>query len=63
MKDFIKLSSFALLLILVLTLYFEYIVNRPVNIYIQYIGSGLALIYTVFSLVYIIKQIIKLLNP
>lgn len=63
MKTFIKLTLLTLLMIAVISLYFEYFVNRPMNIYFQYAAAAVMIIATVVFLVYLVKQIIKILNP
>lgn len=63
MKTFIKLTLLTLVMIAVIGLYFEYCVNRPLNIYIQYAATAVILIITVAFLVYLVKQLIKILNP
>lgn len=62
MKDFIKLSLLTILMIAVISLFFEYCINRPLNVYLQYALSAVMLIVTVAFLVYLVKQIIKHLN-
>lgn len=62
MKDFIKLSLLTILMIAVISLFFEYCINRPLNVYLQYTLSAVMLIVTVAFLVYLVKQIIKHLN-
>lgn len=63
MKTFIKLSILTIIMIALISVFFEYCINRPLNIYIQYALSGVMLIVTVVFLVYLIKEIIKILNP
>jgi len=63
MKTFIKLSLLTLVMIAVIGLYFEFCVNRPLNIYIQYAATAVIIIATVAFLVYLVKQLIKILNP
>jgi hypothetical protein len=62
MKDFIKLSLLTILMIAIISLFFEYCINRPLNVYLQYALSAVMLIVTVAFLVYLVKQIIKILN-
>lgn len=50
-------------MIALLGLYFEFCVNRPLNIYIQYAASAVVIVLTVAFVVYFVKQIIKILNP
>lgn len=63
MKTFVKLTLLTLLMIAIIGLYFEYCVNRPLNIYIQYAVTAAIIIITVIFLVYLVKQLIKILNP
>lgn len=63
MKTFIKLSLLTILMIALISVFFEYCINRPVNVYLQYALSAIMLIVTVFFLVYLVKEIIKILNP
>lgn len=63
MKTFVKLTLLTLLMIAIIGLYFEYCVNRPLNIYIQYAATAAIIIITVIFLVYLVKQLIKILNP
>lgn len=63
MKLFAKLTLLTLLVIALLGVYFEFCVNRPMNLYLQYAISAIVIIGTVFYVVYLVKQIIKILNP
>lgn len=63
MSAFIRLTLLTIGMIVVLGLYFEYCVNRPLNIYLQYSISAVVIVVTVWFLVYLVKQIIKFLNP
>ena len=63
MKVFAKLTLLTLLVIALLGVYFEFCVNRPLNLYLQYAISAVVIIGTVFYVVYLVKQIIKILNP
>lgn len=62
MLAFIRLTLLTIGMIVVLGLYFEYCVNRPLNIYLQYSISTVIIVVTVWFLVYLVKQIIKFLN-
>ena len=63
MNVFIKLTLLTLLVIALLGIYFEFCINRPLNLYLQYTISAIVIIGTGFYLVYLVRQIIKLLNP
>lgn len=63
MNIFIKLTLLSLAVIALLGVYFEFCINRPINTYLQYGISAFVIIGTVFYLVYLVKQIIKILNP
>jgi hypothetical protein len=63
MNTFIKLLLLSILVIALLGLYFEFCVNRPMNMYLQYGISAVVIIGTVAYIVYLVKQIIKILNP
>jgi len=63
MKIFIRLTLLSLAMVVIISLYFEYFVNRPLNVYLQYAASAIVIILTGFFLVYFVKQILKLLNP
>lgn len=63
MSAFIRLTLLTIGMIVVLGLYFEYCVNRPLNIYLQYSISAVVIVVTVWFLVYLVKRIIKFLNP
>jgi hypothetical protein len=63
MNTFVKLTLLSISMIALLGLYFEFCVNRPLNIYIQYAASAVVIILTVAFVVYFVKQIIKILNP
>lgn len=62
MKTFIKLFTLTVLIIVLNSLFFEYCINRPCNTYIQYIGSTVMLIITVAFLVYLVKELLKILK-
>lgn len=63
MNVFIRLTLITILFIAFLGLYFEFCVNRPLNIYLQYAAGAVAVIVSALFLTYMVKQIIKLLNP
>lgn len=63
MNHFVRLTLLTIAMVIILGLYFEYCINRPLNVYLQYAATAGAIILTGFFLVYLIKQIIKLLNP
>lgn len=63
MKSFVRLTLLSLAMVILLTSYFEFCVNRPLNIYLQYATTAVIIIVTGFYLVYLVKQLIKLLNP
>lgn len=63
MNHFVRLVLVILAMVIVLGLYFEYCVNRPLNSYIQYAATAGVVILTGYFIVYLIRQIIKLLNP
>lgn len=63
MKHFVKLTLLSLAMVIILGLYFEYCVSRPLNIYVQYAATAGIVILTGYFIVYLIRQIIKLLNP
>lgn len=63
MKIAIKLIVLTILVITILSVYFEYVINRPLNFYLQTALSILVIIGTLFYLVYLIKCLIKILNP
>ncbi|MCA0431540.1 MAG: hypothetical protein LCH32_13670 [Bacteroidetes bacterium] len=63
MKTAIKLVVLTILVITILSVYFEYVINRPLNFYLQTALSILVIIGTLFYLVYLIKCLIKILNP
>lgn len=63
MNTFVRLTLLSLAMIIVIGLYFEYCVNRPLNVYLQYAATAVVIIVTAYFLVYLVKQIIKLLNP
>jgi hypothetical protein len=63
MKIAIKLIVLTILVITILSVYFEYIINRPLNFYLQTALSIIVIIGTIFYLVYLIKSLIKILNP
>jgi len=63
MKVFIKLTVLTILVVVICSLYFEYCVNRPLNVYLQYAITTVMIIGVVLYLVYFVKQILKILNP
>jgi len=63
MKIFIKLTVLTIAVVVLCSLYFEYVVNRPFNAYLQYAIGTLVLIGVVAYLVYVVKQLLKILNP
>lgn len=63
MKVFVKLTVLTIAVVLVCSLYFEYCINRPLNIYLQYAVSTLVIIGVAVYLVYLVKQLLKILNP
>jgi hypothetical protein len=63
MKDFTKLTFLSILMIIIIGLYFEFFVNRPLNLYIQYLATGVIIVLTIAFVVYFVKQIMKILNP
>ena len=63
MKVFIKLFTLTIIAIVALSVYFEFCVNRPLNLYLQYFISTIVVILVVMYLVYMVKQLIKILNP
>lgn len=63
MKIFIKLILLSLLVIALLGLYFEFCINRPINMYLQYAITAVVIIGTVAFVVFLVKQLIKILNP
>ena len=54
MKTAIKLVVLTILVITILSVYFEYVINRPLNFYLQTALSILVIIGTLFYLVYLI---------
>lgn len=63
MKVATKLIILTILVITILGLYFEYVINRPVNFYVQTGISIIVVIGVIFFLVYLIKNLLKILNP
>lgn len=63
MKTFVKLTLITLFMIALISAYFEYFVNRPMNIYIQYFATAAIIIIAVVYIVYLVKELIKILNP
>lgn len=63
MKVFIKLTVLTILVVVLCSLYFEYCINRPLNVYIQYAVTTLVIIGVAVYLVYLVKQLLKILNP
>jgi hypothetical protein len=63
MKTFVKLTLISVAMVIVTTLYFEYCVNRPLNIYLQYAATAAMILTAAAYLLYMVKQILKLLNP
>ena len=63
MKVFIRLTLLTLAMVIVLSLYFEYCVSRPMNLYVQYAATAVVIILSGYFLVYFVRQILKLLNP
>ncbi len=62
MKLFIKLTLLTALIIVLCSLFFEYIINRPVSVYIQYALTVFLFIIVVSYAVYFVKQISNFLN-
>lgn len=62
MKTFIKLTLLTSLMIFLVSMFFEYVINRPFNVYLQYILSTVMLIAVVMYVVYFVKELIKVLN-
>ncbi len=62
MKTFIKLTLLTAFIIALCSLFFEYCINRPVSVYIQYPLIVVMFIIIVVYLVYLTKQISNLLN-
>lgn len=63
MKVFIKLTLLTILLVVICSLCFEYIINRPMNVYVQYAVTAAMIIGVAIYLVYLVKQLLKILNP
>lgn len=63
MNTAVKLIVMFLGMILLLSLYFEFFVNRPMNVYLQYAAAAIMTLVTLFFLVYLVRQLIKILNP
>lgn len=62
MKTFAKLASLTIFMIAIISLFFEFCINRPMNAYIQYALSAVMLIATVGFIVYLVKEILKILK-
>lgn len=62
MKTFIKLTLLTALMIFIVSMFFEYVINRPFNVYMQYVLSTVMLIAVVIYVVYLVKELIKVLN-
>lgn len=62
MRTFIKLTLSAALMIFVVSMFFEYVINRPFNTYLQYALSAIMFIVVVIYVVYFVKELIKVLN-
>lgn len=62
MKTFIKLTLITALMIFVISMFFEYVINRPFNTYLQYALSTVMVIVVVIYVVYLVKELIKVLN-
>ena len=63
MKVFIKLTVLTILVIVLCSVYFEYCINRPLNVYLQYAITTVVIIGVVIYLAYMVKQLLKILNP
>lgn len=63
MKVFIKLTLLTIFVVVICSLCFEYIINRPMNVYIQYAVTTVMIIGVTIYLVYLVKQLLKVLNP
>lgn len=63
MKVFIKLTLLTIFVVVICSLCFEYIINRPMNVYIQYAVTTVMIIGVTIYLVYLVKQLLKILNP
>lgn len=62
MKKFIEISIVSVLFIALATLYFELVVNRPMNAILQTIIMIVMIVLAISYLVYLIKQLLKILN-
>lgn len=62
MKKFIEITIVSVLFIVAATLYFELVVNRPMNAILQTLIMIVMIIAAVAYLVYLIKQLLKILN-
>jgi hypothetical protein len=63
MKVFIKLTVLTLVVVVLCSLYFEYCINRPLNVYLQYTITAIMIIGVAAYLIYMVKQLLKILNP
>ena len=63
MKVFIKLTLLTILVVIICSLCFEYVINRPMNVYVQYAITAAMIIGVTIYLVYLVKQLLKILNP
>lgn len=63
MKVFIKLTVLTLVVVVLCSLYFEYCINRPLNVYLQYAITAIMIIGVAAYLIYMVKQLLKILNP
>lgn len=63
MKLVVRLTLITLGMVILLSLYFEYCVSRPLNVYLQYAATAVVILISVYYLVYLIRQIVKLFNP
>ena len=62
MKVFIKLTLLTIVVIVACGLFFEYCVNRPMNVYLQYAITAVFIIGIVVYLVYLVKQLLIVLK-
>ncbi|MCD6018440.1 MAG: hypothetical protein K0S53_1561 [Bacteroidetes bacterium] len=62
MKTIIKLIVLTAVVIALCSLFFEYCINRPVSVYIQYPLLIAMIIIVLLYLAYLIKQISNFLN-
>jgi hypothetical protein len=63
MGTFTRLTIITVAFVAFLGAYFEYFVNRPMNLYVQYAGTALVIVLSAWYLYYLVKQLMKLLNP